>query len=309
MTYNSTQFWHSLPGDSPSPGCHLSFWLISYRSEVPMTPSVSLINLLEQLTELRETFYLLDYWLIKRYNSGIAKWKRYIRQGNGEGHKAPMCIPSSPISLKLHMLPTWKLSDSHPFWFSGGFITQTGFNHWPLVIEPTSSTSSFSVVHLQSRVLLCNPIDCSMLGFPVLHYLFAQTHIHWVGFAIQPSLSSVTHFSSCPQSFPASGSFPTSWLFALGGPSTGASASAPVLPMTIQCWFPLGLAGLISLLSKGLWWEAFPSVCVHAKSSLQLCLTLGYPMDCSLAVFFMGLSRQESFSEWTSNHMISFPGN
>ena len=64
--------------------------------------------------------------------------------------------------------------------------------------------------------------------------------------------SSVVPFSSCPQSFPASGSFPLSQLFASGGQSIGASASASVLPMNIQGWFPFGLTGLISLLSKGL---------------------------------------------------------
>ena len=64
--------------------------------------------------------------------------------------------------------------------------------------------------------------------------------------------SSVTPFSSCPQSFPASGSFPMSRLFTLGGQSTGDSTSASVLPMNIQCWFPLVLTGLRSLLSKGL---------------------------------------------------------
>ena len=64
--------------------------------------------------------------------------------------------------------------------------------------------------------------------------------------------SSVVPFSSCPQSFPASGSFPVSWLFASGGPSIGASASASVLWMTIQDWFPLGWTGWISLQSKGL---------------------------------------------------------
>ena len=63
---------------------------------------------------------------------------------------------------------------------------------------------------------------------------------------------SVIPFSSCPQSFLASGSFPLSWFFTLGGLSIGASASASVLPMNIQGWFPLGLTGLISLLSKGL---------------------------------------------------------
>ena len=66
-------------------------------------------------------------------------------------------------------------------------------------------------------------------------------------------LSSMVPFSSCLQSFPASASFPMSQLFASGGQSLGASASASVLPMNIQDWFPLGLTGLISLESKGLW--------------------------------------------------------
>ena len=57
--------------------------------------------------------------------------------------------------------------------------------------------------------------------------------------------SSVAPFSSCPQSFPAPGSFPMSRLFASGGQSIGASASASVLPVNIQGWFPLGLTGLI----------------------------------------------------------------
>ena len=68
-----------------------------------------------------------------------------------------------------------------------------------------------------------------------------------------PTISaSIDPFSSCLQSFPASGSFPKSQLFASGGPSIGASASTSVLPMNIQGWFPLGLTGLISLLSKRL---------------------------------------------------------
>ena len=64
--------------------------------------------------------------------------------------------------------------------------------------------------------------------------------------------SSFAPFSSCPQSFPAWGSFPRSWLFPSGGQNSGVSASATVLPMNIQGWFPLGLTGLISLLSRGL---------------------------------------------------------
>ena len=64
--------------------------------------------------------------------------------------------------------------------------------------------------------------------------------------------SSVVPFSFCPQSFPASGSFQMSQFFTSGGQSIGVSASASVLPVNIQDWFPLGLTGLISLLSKGL---------------------------------------------------------
>ena len=64
--------------------------------------------------------------------------------------------------------------------------------------------------------------------------------------------SSVAPFSSCPQSFPASESFPMSQLFTSGGSSIRASASASVLPMNIQACFPLGLTALISLMSKGL---------------------------------------------------------
>ena len=64
--------------------------------------------------------------------------------------------------------------------------------------------------------------------------------------------SSVAPFSFCLRSFPAPRSFPMSWLFLSGGQSTGASASASVLPMNIQDWFPLGWTGLFSLLSKGL---------------------------------------------------------
>ena len=104
---------------------------------------------------------------------------------------------------------------------------------------------------VQLCLTLCDPMDCSTPGFAVHHQLpeLAQTHVHWVGDAIQSS-HPVIPFSSCLQSFPASGSFPMSQFFASGGQSIGASAS--VLPMNIQDWFPLGLTGWISLQSKGL---------------------------------------------------------
>ena len=64
--------------------------------------------------------------------------------------------------------------------------------------------------------------------------------------------SSGVPFSSCLQSFPASGSFPVSQLFTSGGQSIGVSASASILPVHIHDWFPIGLTGWISLQSKGL---------------------------------------------------------
>lgn len=107
VSYSSTQFWHSLPRDSlrshklkaqsyktastppqvpaSSPGCHLCFWLTDYKLEVPMTFSLGLINLPQQLTELRKPICSLDYWLIRKgYNSRTARWKRWSGVGGGE---------------------------------------------------------------------------------------------------------------------------------------------------------------------------------------------------------------------------------
>ena len=108
-----------------------------------------------------------------------------------------------------------------------------------------------AIVYSLNHVQLCDPMDCSTPGSFVLHYPpeFAQTHVHWINWCHPTTSSSVTPFS-CLQSLPASGSFPVSWLFVSGGQSIG--ASVPVLPMTIQDWFPLGLIGLISSQSKGL---------------------------------------------------------
>ena len=105
---------------------------------------------------------------------------------------------------------------------------------------------------------LCNPMDCSMPGFLVLHHLpspfeFAQTYIE--------SVMPFNHLVLChtflllPSIFPASGSLLTNWLFPSGGQSIGTSVSASVLPLNIQSWFPWGLTGLISLQSKGLTWS------------------------------------------------------
>ena len=117
----------------------------------------------------------------------------------------------------------------------------------------TDMSCCYSVIQL--CLTLCDPMNCSMAGFPVLHNLleFAQTHVHWIGDAIQPS-----HPLSSP-SPPAFNLSEHQGLFqrgsssneASGGQSIGVSASALVLPMNIQDWFPLGLTGWVSLQSKG----------------------------------------------------------
>ena len=104
--------------------------------------------------------------------------------------------------------------------------------------------SSNAVAQLLSHVRLCKPMDCSTLSFPVLFYLPEFAESWWCHLILCCPLFLL------PSIFPASGSFLISWLFVSGGQSIGASAS--VLPMSIQGWFPLRLTGLISLLSKEL---------------------------------------------------------
>ena len=127
----------------------------------------------------------------------------------------------------------------------------------------------------QSCPTLCDPVDCSTPGFPV-HQLqeLAQTHVHWCHPNI---LSSVVPFSLCLQSFPASGSFPMSQFFASGGQSIGTSASASVL-----------------------------STNAAAAKSLQSCLTLCNPMDCSLTGCSVYGILQARILEWVA--MPSFKG-
>ena len=97
-------------------------------------------------------------------------------------------------------------------------------------------------------------MDCSMPPFPLLHYLpeFAQTLVHWVDDAIQPSHPLLPTSPPVLSIFPTTGSFPVSQLFTSGCQSIGPSASASVLFKNVQGWFPLGMTCLISLLSKGL---------------------------------------------------------
>ena len=131
---------------------------------------------------------------------------------------------------------------------------------WTVELEKTLvspldySTPGFPVLTLKIVMIMLTPRSGSWCKF---HHIFLPPRVcsnscplsQWCYLTMS---SSVTLFSSCPQSFPASGSFPNSWLFPSGGQSIRASASASDLPMTIQDLFPLGLIGLKSLQSKRL---------------------------------------------------------
>ena len=114
--------------------------------------------------------------------------------------------------------------------------------------------------------------------------------------------SSVSPFFSCLQSFKKSGSFSMSWFFASGGQSIGSSASALVLSMNIQGWFPLWLTGLISLQSKGLWLSRVffstnsseTSILWHSPSSPALTSIHDYGRNHSFD--YMNLCRQSDAS-------------
>ena len=101
--------------------------------------------------------------------------------------------------------------------------------------------------------ILWDPMNHSTPGVPIHHQLWSPPKPMSI-VSVMPSshLCSVIPFSSCPQSFPALGSFLMSQLFAWGGQSIGVSASTSVLPMNTQDWFPLGWTGWIFLQSNGL---------------------------------------------------------
>ena len=130
-----------------------------------------------------------------------------------------------------------------------------------------------SSVQFSCVPLFATPWNCSTPGLPVHHQLpeFTKNSCH-LSWWCHPTISSSVIPFSCLQSFPASGSFPVSQFFASGGQSIGVSASASVLPMNIQDWFPLGWTGWISLQYKGLRVFSNTTVQKHQFSSAQLSL-------------------------------------
>ena len=157
----------------------------------------------------------------------------------------------------------------------------------PLFYPFFLSVSTFfcSVLFTQLCPTLYNSMDCSSPGFPVHHQIpeHAQTHVHQVGDAIQPS-----HPLLSPSPPPASGSFPVSQLFVSDGQNIGASVSASVLPMNYQGWFPLGWTGLISLLSRGLS-KVFSNTTVQKH---QFCRT-------HLSHLYMTTGKTIALNRWT----------
>ena len=135
---------------------------------------------------------------------------------------------------------------------AGRFFTTAPLSDSGLLYKQSRSVQHCLVA--QFCQTLWGPMDWSMPGFPVLHHLldFMQIFVHLVGDAIQPPCTLSSPF---PHAFNLSQYQGLSqWVgfFASGGQSIGASASASVLPMKIQGWFPWGLTGLISLKSEGL---------------------------------------------------------
>ena len=120
--------------------------------------------------------------------------------------------------------------------------------------ENVLSTKEHSVHFSRSVMSLCDPMNCSIPGLPVHHQLpeFTQNPCPSSWWCHPAISSSVIPFSSCPQSLPASESFPMSQLFTWGGHCTRVSALASFLPQNTQDWSHLEWTGWISLKSKGL---------------------------------------------------------
>ena len=121
----------------------------------------------------------------------------------------------------------------------------------------------------------CNPMNCSTYQASLCFTVSQSSNSCPLSRWCHPTISSsVTPFSPCPQSFPASGSFPLSSLFASGGQSIEASGSVSIPPMNVQDWFTLGLiVGLISLQFKGLS-RVFSSTTIRKRQFFDAQLSL-----------------------------------
>ena len=168
---------------------------------------------------------------------------------NSSCFKKVILIFCSVFFIRVLMLQSLKFFISTIYFYF--FKKKLLYFNWRLI------TLQYCDVHLSSMAqacpILCDPMDCNTPGFPVHHQLpeLAQTHVYWVSDVIQPS-HSLASLLLLPSIFPSISVFSMNQFFSSGGQSIGASATASVLPMNDQNWFPLGLIGWISLLFKEL---------------------------------------------------------
>ena len=170
---------------------------------------------------------MISKYLKLRYGNKTITWKVNVIEIVQNSLKCQKILCLSLITKTIIHQPVW----------------------WELSIKTERAVVVQSLSHVRLFVTPWTTACRASLSFPISQTLLKFMSIESVMLSMS---SSAALFSTCPQSFPASGSFPMSQLFASGGQSIGVSASAPILPMNIQDWFPLGLTGLISLQSKGL---------------------------------------------------------
>ena len=170
--------------------------------------------------------------------------------------------------MDMKLSKFWEIVKDRQAWsapYDGITKSWRWFGDW-ITAKQNKQESCFQFSSVtQSCPTLCDPMNHSTPGLPVHHQLleFTQSHIHPVSNAIS---SSVVPFSSCPQSLPASESFPMSQLFTWGGQSIRVSASASVLPMNTQDWSPLEWTGLDLLAVQG----TLKSLLQHHSSKVSI---------------------------------------
>ena len=186
-------------------------------------------------------FHLLLLLFFFFFDTELLNSLEFERDGNDLSnlHRHPKSREISWVIAAALVLMRWLLVGA---WIVPG---------WGLLTRKTKPWLCCCSV-VQSCPTLCDSIDCRTPAFPVFYHFpeLVQTHVHWVSDVIQTSHPLSSPSPPAFQSFPALGSFLTNWVIVSGGQNIGTSASASVFSMNIQNWFPLGLTGFITLLSK-----------------------------------------------------------